>query len=83
MTEVIDQGQDRLVDELYVWVCVNPKTQLESVVAIEAGGQKYPLIVTSFELAQDLKEAIYTLKESTGKDFKLISFCKPEVVETI
>lgn len=79
-----DPGQDRLVDSLYVWVAIDPKTGLEGIASLVAG-QNIPMqaVTSSKAIADKMRELYVALSRRTGKRFELRKFTAFEVIERL
>jgi hypothetical protein len=75
-----DPGQDRLIDELYVWVSVDPKTNLEGICGIMVGGQAMQAVTSSLSIAEKMRDHVVEICHFTGKRTKLLRFVKPEII---
>ena len=83
MNIIHDPGQDRLIDEIYVWVAVDPKTNLEGIVGIMVGGAPMQAVTSSRALADKMREFVYEISHFNNKRPKLLRFKNPEIVEEV
>lgn len=79
-----DTTQDRLVDELYAWIAVDPRTTLEGLAAIGQGSMTMQAVTSSRATAEKLRPIMLQIaKQWTAKKFKLVRFKRAELVEEL
>lgn len=77
-----DPGQDRLVTDLYVWICVNKRTQLEGVFAVNLNGTDFQCATSNLETAKRMMPLLRNMNDP-DKKFRLVRFSKAEILEEI
>lgn len=80
MDIIIDPGNDRLIGELYAWVSIDPKTNLEGIIAFSAGGQMLQAVTSSDRTAMLMRDKMKEVGRASGKNIKLLRFSKPDVL---
>ncbi len=81
MGTIIDDAPcDRIINEIYVWVAIDPKTSLEGMVGMMVGDTPMQCVTSNRRTADMMKPSI-ALMTITGKRFKLLRFKNPEVVD--
>lgn len=75
-----DPGQDRLISDIFVWLCEDPKTTLESFSGFMVDGVPFQAISGSRTQALKMRPYIERAKSLTGKKFRLVRFQKDEVI---
>jgi DNA-directed RNA polymerase subunit RPC12/RpoP len=73
-TRLDDPGQDRLINELFAWIVVDPKTNLEGICGIMVDGCPRLAVTTSRTEAVRLCASIKAAKQQTGKMFRLVRY---------
>lgn len=82
---IIDElPQDRIVDELYAWVIVDPKTSLESIFGFMIGNAPMQAVTSSRATALlIMSEVVRQHINESGKKVKLVRFKKVEESGTV
>lgn len=76
--------QDRLINELYAWVCVDPRTNLEGIAAVMPGpNAPMQAVTSSLATARRMGVLYQALAKDTGKKFKLVKFGSRTTIEEI
>lgn len=84
MSEIyVDPGQDRIVNELFAWVAVDPKTQLESICGFMIDEQPFQAVTSSRATAFKIKPLVVNAAVFSGKILKLVRFDNLQVLETV
>ena len=84
MAEIyVDPGQDRIINELFAWVAVDPTTQLESICGFMIDGQPFQAVTSSRATALKIKPLVVNTVGFSGKIFKLVRFDNLQVLETV
>lgn len=74
-------GQDRKVEEIFVWVAVDPKTQLEGIVGIAVCGFPMQAVTSSRQTANLLGRHIEEIRlKLPYTAFRLLRFTSKEVL---
>jgi hypothetical protein len=81
--EIHDPGQDRLITEVYAWVCEDGRTSLENVLGFTMDGMAVQAISSSRDTAMRMRGVAARAAVATGKRFKLVKFIKKETVITL
>lgn len=77
-----DAPGDRIITELYVWIVVDLRTQLEGMFSMTMALGEMQCATSSPDMAQKIGELIRKLPIK-DKRFKLVKFKPVEVVEEI
>lgn len=80
---VHDPGQDRLIDEVYVWIAVDPATHLEGICGIMVGSMQMQAVSSSLEIAMKIAPLVKATVLRAGKQAYLARFTKKEIVSEI
>ena len=77
--------QDRLIDSIYAFLSVDPKTGFEEIIGIGLEGitesPHMKAITSSMETIDRLKPIISKMAKTSGKTIKLVRFSTKEVLE--
>lgn len=76
---VHDPGQDRLIKEVYCFIAIDPRTNLEGI----CGLGPFPAMTSSPAIADSMKDFFKTVSEQTGKKIILVKFDQRTVISTI
>lgn len=77
-----DRYQDRLIQELYVFVAIDPKTNLEGIISFKLWGMEgAQAVLSSRELAEKIRPMIAMECQEEGKKYKLLRFRSPEEIQ--
>lgn len=84
MANFVDLPQDMIIEGLYAWICIDPRTNLEGIVSVKIGGSPNMQAATSsLDIAKRLGVEIKQIAKETGKKFKLVHFGKDQIIEEV
>lgn len=75
-----DPGQDRILNEVWAWVCEDPKTTLEGFCGFMADGIPFQAVSGSRDTALKMRPYIERAKKLSGKKFRLVRYVKEDVL---
>jgi len=78
-----DHGQGRLVGELWAWLTVDPRTNLESICGVQLDDGLVMAIAPTREAIKKLQPFIEEGRRISQKRFRLVRFSKAEVEEEL
>lgn len=76
-----DAPGDRVVTDVYAWLCEDLQTGLEGIFGMKLAGLEFQAVTSSLATAREIGQTLKTLPYC-GKKFRLVRFTKAEVLET-
>lgn len=71
------------IEKVYMWLSVDPVTDLEGMIAIPMNGMPMPAIHSDLEIILKLKEKVVSACKSMGMHTRLVEFTRTEVKKEI